>query len=93
MAQKIDNAATATGGYVKSADKKQCDAYLNIDMIDGDGNVHRFQAFNPVYADGSGKLHRSLVNKAKASKTGEVEVKGRLTIRIANKDDGKDINF
>jgi hypothetical protein len=83
----------ATGGYKASPEKKQCDAYLNIDIIDSEGNAHRFQAFNPVYSDGSGKLHRSLVNKAKASKTGEIEVAGKLTIRIANKDDGKDLTL
>lgn len=87
MAQEIQ----ATGGYSAKAEKKQCDAYMNIDVIDAEGNTHRFQAFNPVYADGSGKLHRSLVNKAKASKTGEVEIKGKLTIKLANKDDGSDI--
>ena len=81
-----------TGGYVK-AEKKIADAYMNIDVIDAKGGEHKFQGFNPLYSDGSGKLHRSLVNKAKASPDGTVEINCKVTIRLANKDDGTDLEF
>lgn len=87
----VQNDTNTSTGYSK--EKKQCDAYLNIDIVDGDGVEHRFQAFNPLYSDGAGRLNRSLVNKAKASKDGTVVVSGKLTVRLANKDDGSDISF
>jgi len=90
MAQQVENANN--GGYSAKPNKKQCDAYVNIDFVDSNGVAHRYQAFNPLYEEGS-KLQRSLVNKAKASKNGEIEVKGKITIRVATKDDGSDISF
>jgi hypothetical protein len=81
-------------GYNNSGKtKKVADAYINIEVIDDGGNVYKLQAFNPLYSDGSGRLHRSLVNKAKASSDGIAEINCRVTVRLAAVDDGSDITF
>jgi hypothetical protein len=79
-----------TGGFSKN-EKKIADAYMNIDVIDKDKVEHKFQGFNPLYENGSGKLHRSLVNKARASADGTVTINCKVTIRLAVKDDGADL--
>jgi hypothetical protein len=91
MAQLAPQVNTQTG-YSKSA-KKKGDAFMNIDIIDKNGDKHRYQAFNPLYAEESGKLHRSIVNAARASDTGEITLNCVVTVRVATLDDGKDLEL
>lgn len=60
-------------------DMKPADAYLNLKLVDSEGNTHTFNKGLPLFADN--RLHRSLINAVKADPERVFELTGTVWIQ------------
>ena len=63
---------------------KKADAFLNLCIVDKQGNEHWFHKGKPMYS--SSKVDRSLIAKASATDENEYELELKGVVRLANDD-------
>ena len=73
-----------------SASNKKSDAFLNIQVKDKAGNLHKVRATIGLQKDRS-KIERSLIETADANPDYEFEIVG--TVNVVQPDDGENIEF
>ena len=71
--QKKSAAAKQTGG---TSEMKKADAFLNLKLVDAEGNVHTLPKGLPLFADS--RIQRSLINAAKANPEREFTLTGTV---------------
>ena len=83
MAVQKKSAATKT----TNSDMKKADAFLNLKLVDAEGNVHTLPKGLPLFADS--RVLRSLINAAKANPDKEFTLTG--TVWFPSEDAQEDI--
>lgn len=60
----------------QSTEMKKADAFLNLKLVDAEGNVHTLPKGLPLFADS--RVQRSLINAAKANPDREFTLTGSV---------------